>query len=77
MLRKEAGNVADFFGFVKEGIGEMVIDTEKKLVSFHYLDNFHYADMLVDEIWFEIYDNKTVVNFNKDGFTISIPLERD
>lgn len=77
LLRKEAGNIASFFGFVKEGISEMVIDTEKNLVSFYYKDNFHYADMLVEEIWFEVYDSKTVVNFKKDGFVVSIPLNRD
>lgn len=77
MLRKEAGNVARFFGFVPEGICEMRIDTERKTVSFHYADNFHYADMLVEDVWIEVYDSKTVVNFRKDGFVISIPLNRD
>lgn len=77
MIKKEAGNIAGFFGFVKEGVSEMRIDTEKNLVSFYYGDNFHYADMLVESVWFEIYDSKTIVNFKKDGFSISIPLNRD
>lgn len=77
LLRKEAGNVARFFGFEKEGVSEMRIDTEKKLVSFFYKDGFHYADMLVDGIWFEIYDDKTIVNFRKNGFEMAIPLNRD
>lgn len=77
LLRKEAGNVASFFGFEGEGVSEMRIDTEKKLVSFFYKDNFHYADMLVEDVWVEIYDSKTIVNFKKNGFIISIPLDRD
>lgn len=77
LLRKEAGNVADFFGFVGDGVSFMKIDTERNLVSFHYQDNFHYADMLVEDVWFEIYDDKTVVNFRKNGFEMAIPLKRD
>lgn len=77
LLKKEAGNIASFFGFVKSGVTEMTIDTEKNLVSFYYQDGFHYADMLVEKVWFEIYDNKTIVNFEKNGFVISIPLNRD
>lgn len=77
LLRKEAGNVARFFGFISEGICEMRIDTERKTVSFYYADNFHYADMMVEDVWFEIYDDKTVVNFRKNGFAMAIPLKRD